>query len=99
MIKIEKRKELRGFIVEFLNGIYPNQISKESIYETFYEYWETEDIEKELAYLVDKNYVSTKVLISPFGSAFSKIHNFKLTATGKDLLDGTIDDPGVNVRR
>lgn len=95
----EKRKELRGILINFLENIYPSQISRESIYATFYEYWETKDIDKELAYLIDKEYVTEKVLDSPFGSSFTKIHNYRLTAKGKDLIDNTINDDGVQIRR
>ena len=95
----EKRKELRGLLIGFLDSIYPSNISKESIYATFYEYWQTEDIDKELAYLIDKGYITEKVLISPFGSSFDKIYNYRLTALGKDLIDGTVEDIGVQTRR
>ncbi|MGD1817980.1 MAG: hypothetical protein ACPKNR_13185 [Pleomorphochaeta sp.] len=95
----EKRKELRGLLINFLNDIYPNPIPKESIYETFYEYWPTKDIDKELAYLVDKEYITEKVLPSPFGRSFDKINNYRLTAHGKDFIDGTIEDFGIQIRR
>lgn len=92
-----KRKELRGLLIRFLSSIYPETISQDSIYETFYEYWCVEDIEDELSYIEEKGYVEKKEINTPFNS-FSKIKNYKLTAKGKDLLDGTISDPGVYIR-
>ncbi len=97
MIAAVKRKELRGFLLKFLEKVYPENISRESIFETFYEYWQTDDMMDELQYLVEKGYVDEHITKSPFLS-FNLIHNYKLTAMGKDLLDGTIEDPGVYVK-
>lgn len=94
-----KKKELRGQILLFLGHVNPYHISRESIYETFYEYWQTEDILQALQYLVDGEYVEEKVLASPFGSAFDKTHNYRITKKGVDLCDLTISDNGVHVRR
>lgn len=94
-----KKKELRGQILVFLGHVNPYPISRESIYETLYEYWQTEDILQALQYLVDGGYVEEKVIESPFGSAFDKIHNYRITKKGVDLCDLTITDEGVHVRR
>lgn len=98
-LAVVKKKELRGNILLFLAGIYPEQISRESMFETFYEYWKTEDIEKEISYLVDKGYATQKELTNPFGSQFDKIRNYRITPNGKDLVDGSVCDVGVFVRR
>lgn len=94
-----KKKELRGQLLLFLEHVNPYQISRESIYETFYEYWQTEDILQALQYLVDSGYIEEKVNPSPFGTAFDKIHNYRITKKGVDLCDLTITDEGVHVRR
>jgi hypothetical protein len=98
-LQLVKKKELRGELLRFLLGIYPEQITKESVYETFYEYWRTDDIDKELAYLVDKRYVSCKETPTPFGPSFEKVVNYKLLPDGKDVVDGVTQDNGVFVRR
>ncbi len=95
----EKKKELRGNLLQFLYTIYPHPISREAVYETFFEYWETDDILKALQYLVDKGYIEESRLGSPFGSVFARIHNYKLTSKGQDLYDQTTEDNGVYVRR
>ncbi len=98
-LQTEKKKELRGNLLQFLCTIYPHPISRESVYETFFEYWETDDILKALQYLVDKGYLEETRLKSPFGSAFERIHNYRLTAKGQDLYDQSITDDGIHVRR
>ncbi|WP_320130264.1 hypothetical protein [uncultured Sphaerochaeta sp.] len=98
-LPVVKKKELRGNLLQFLASIYPEQISRESVFETFYEYSRTEDIEKEISYLIDKGYVSEKGLPNPFGSSYDRVLNYRITALGKDLIDGTIKDDGVHIRR
>lgn len=48
---------------------------------------------------MDGGYVEEKVIASPFGSAFDKIHDYRITKKGVDLCDLTITDEGVHVRR
>lgn len=94
-----KKKELRGQILLFLSNINPYPISRESIFETLYEYWQTEDILQALQYLIDGGYVEEKAVSSPFGSSFDKIHNYRITKKGVDICDLTILDEGIHVRR
>lgn len=98
-LKAAKKKELRGQILLFLGSVNPYPISRESIYQTFYEYWQVEDVLQALQYLVDGGYAAERSMDSPFGSAFDKMHNYRITKKGVDLCDMTIADEGVNVRR
>lgn len=98
-LKTAKKKELRGHILIFLNTINPESISRESIMQTFFEYWEYDDLMQALQYLVDGGYAEEKKLPSPFGTAFDKLHSYKITKKGVDLCDLTISDDGVFVRR
>lgn len=93
-----KKKELRGQLLLFLNEVNPYPISRESIFESLYEYWQTEDILQALQYLVDGLYVKETSVANPFGSSFERIHNYIITKTGVDLCDGTIADEGIFVR-
>ncbi len=94
-----KKKELRGELLRFLAGIYPEGVIRESVFETFFEYYKTEYIEQEMAYLVDKGYVARKDIPTPFGPSFEKVVSFRLTPSGRDVLDGTLPDTGIQVRR
>lgn len=94
-----KKKELRGQILLFLEHINPYPISRDSIYESLYEYWQTEDILQALQYLIDSGYVEEKAIPSPFGKAFDKLHTYRITKAGVDLCDQTKTDEGVHVRR
>lgn len=97
-LKPAKKKELRGQILVFLNTINPDSISRESILQTFYEYWECDDIMQAVQYLIDGGYAEQKSLQSPFGTAFDRLHNYKITKKGVDLCDLTITDDGVHAR-
>lgn len=98
-LSLVRKKELRGGLIEFFSGIYPEDVLRESVMETFYEYYRTEHIDKELAYLVDKGYLSVRETTTPFGPSFEKVCRYKLTPAGKDLADGVTVDEAVYTRR
>ncbi len=92
-----KRKELRAYLIYLLDCNYPSKLSKNIIIYKLKDEWEISEIEKELAYLVDKKY-----LIKTYSKFLSlkkdnKIINFKITPLGRDLIDGTIIDLGVPI--
>lgn len=91
----EKTKELRGLILFFLFNIYPCDISKVSVYKSFYQYWRIDHIDKALSYLNEKGYAEMKKYRDPFGSSFEMIENWKITTAGIDLCEGTTKDEGV----
>lgn len=93
-----QKKELRGQILLFLYDIHPYESSQESVAETYYEYWEYDDIIQALEYLCGKGYVQKREIVSPLGG-FEKIRKYVITPTGIDLCDQTTDDNGVYVRR
>lgn len=94
-----KKKELRGELLRFLAGIYPESVIRESVYETFYEYYKTEYIEQEMAYLVDKGYVARREIPTPFGPSFEQVSTYRLTPSGRDVLDGLLPEAGIQSRR
>lgn len=94
MLPAQIKKEFRGEILSFLYGIHPLAISQVSIYQTYFQYYRTEDIDKILEYLVEKGYVEEE-LIQPPNTMFEIVKNYKITPAGIDLLDGTIQDPGI----
>ena len=94
MLPAQVKKEFKGQILSFLYGIHPLAISQVSIYQTYFQYYRTEDIDKILEYLVEKGYVE-EGLIQPPNTMFELVKNYKITPAGIDLLDGTIQDPGI----
>lgn len=92
------KKELRGQILMFLYGIYPCETSQESVLETYYDYWEYDDIIQALEYLCGKGYVQKREIASPLGG-FERIRKYMITPQGIDLYDQTTEDNGVYVRR
>lgn len=94
MLPAQIKKEFRGEILTFLYGIHPLAISQVSIYQTYFQYYRTEDIDRILEYLVEKGYVEEE-MIQPPNTMFEIVRNYKISPSGIDLLDGTITDPGI----
>ena len=63
---------------------------------TYYQYHEPEALLRELEYLVDKGYVSRSEHPHPYRER-RKVRLYKITPSGIDLQDGTLDDPGITV--
>jgi len=83
-------KALRGQILDFLKRIYPREIEELGIISVFYQYYTDKDIRQ----LADKGYVEIKELPHPYQRR-KKVRLYRITATGIDLLEGTIHDDGV----
>lgn len=91
-----RMKELRGNILAFLMGCFPNTVARDSIYATYYEYEDVDDINACLEYLKEKGFVEEKEIQAPFNDFYHFTHYYKITAKGIDLLERTITpDPGI----
>lgn len=91
-----RRNELRGKLITFLAHIYPEKIEEMSVVGVFYEYHESDDIIKALAYLVDKGFVHLFELPHPYRER-KTVRLYQISASGIDLADGTVTDPGVMI--
>jgi len=87
-------KALRGQILDFLKRIYPREIEELGIIAVFYQYYTDKDIRQSLQYLADKGYVEIKEVPHPFQRR-KKVRLYRITATGIDLIEGTLHDDGV----
>lgn len=87
-------KTCRGQILDYLNRIYPNQTSEINIVGVFYQYFKDSEIRRSLQFLVDKGYV-TKVQVSHPVRRGKIEEHFKLTASGIELIEGTISDKSI----
>ena len=94
MLPAQIKKEFRGELLVFLYDIHPLSISLTSIYQTYFQYYRTEDIDKILEYLVEKDYVEEET-VQPPNTMFETVKRYKITPSGIDLLDGTTADAGV----
>lgn len=87
-------KALRGHLLKFLFRVYPKEIEELSIISVFYQYYSDIEIKKALQYLADKGYVEKRV--EPFpGFHRRKLHLYKITAKGIDVIEGTCRDEGL----
>ena len=91
----EKAKELRGLILYFLFKVYPENIERTSVHKSFYHYWKTEDIDRALEYLCEKDYLHRSEMPDPFGDPFGRLESFRITTNGIDVCEGTSQDDGV----
>lgn len=97
---IVRIKELRGSILEFLNGCYPRTVARNSVYSTYYEYEDVDDISDCLDYLTEKGYVEEKELKAPFDDFYHMTHYYKISVKGIDLLEGSLEaDHGIILPR
>ena len=87
-------KALRGQILDFLRRIYPREIEELGVISVFYQYYTDKDIKQSLQYLADKGYVEIKEVPHPYRRR-KKVKLYRITATGIDLLEGTIHDDGI----
>ena len=94
MLPAQIKKEFRGELLVFLYDIHPLSISLTSIYQTYFQYYRTEDIDRILEYLVEKSYVEEET-VQPPNTMFETVKRYKISPAGIDLLDGTTSDPGV----
>ena len=87
-------KALRGQILDFLKRIYPREIEELGVISVFYQYHTDKDIRQSLQYLADKGYVEKREVPHPYHRR-KKVHLYRITAKGIDLIEGTIHDEGI----
>lgn len=99
LAEVQHNKSIRGYIVRSLVKGYNNtaltrQLSNAMIASGLVI---SPDITKHLDYLVDAGYVEfTDQKVTAY-TAYSKDAVVRLTKKGVDLVEGTTDDPGVDV--
>jgi len=94
-----KIKQMRQFILDTLNRLYPAPLQVQSLYRVlcgFDENYEMSLLQKDIAYLKDKGYVvNVDDLLG--GSVSFKKKCIKLSATGKEIADDIINDPAMEI--
>ncbi len=97
--EIKKNKAIRGYIIRSLvkghqNSLLIRQITNALVADGMLL---SPDISKHLDYLVEAGYVAfTDKTVNAY-NAYRKDAVIKLTREGVDLVEGTIEDPGVDV--
>ena len=73
---------------------YPTPISVKQVRLALLEYGITNgaDVSKHLQYLLDKNYI---IVDKEFSEDFKEEHVLRLSPTGIDLIEGTIEDDAI----
>lgn len=95
-VQVTKNKMLRGQFLRTAALFYPTPISLKNIKTSLVTAGmnAAADVTKVISYLEDKGYITyTQGCIQ----GFEDDDLIKLTAKGVDLLEGTIDDPGVDI--
>ena len=98
-LQVKQNKAIRGYIIRslvkgFQNSLLVRQIVNAMIADGIIV---SPDISKHLEYLIDAEYiVFTDKKITSY-TAYAKDAVVKLTRKGVDLVEGTTDDPGVDV--
>ena len=98
-VEISRNKAIRGYIMRSLVKGYQNtllvrQITNSLIADGMIV---SPDISKHLAYMTDGGYITfTDKSVNAY-NAYRKDAVIKLTKEGVDLVEGTTDDPGVDV--
>lgn len=90
-LKVIEAKRLRALVIKALYDAYPGGLLKGTIKRAFCGNYSNGDVDKAVEYLKGKEYISE-----------CEIENcndddilIKLTSKGVDLMDETIEDPGV----
>lgn len=95
-VEVMKNKRLRGQVLRTLTLFYPSKVDVSGIRSALLTRGMviSADISKVLHYLKDKEYIKTsECKISDFEDS----DLVELTAKGIDLIEGTIEDPGVDI--
>lgn len=97
--EVTKNKAIRGYIIRALakgnnNALLVRQITNALVADGLIY---SPDISKHIEYLQEAGYVAFTSRTANAYNAYRKDAVIKLTKEGVDLLEGTIDDPGVNV--
>ncbi|MGP1598955.1 hypothetical protein [Peptoanaerobacter stomatis] len=87
-------KKYRGEVMRVLALFYPTPITVKQIKLSLLEYGITNgaDVSKHLQYLFDKNYI---MLDKEFAEDFREEHLLRMSPTGVDLIEGSIDDDAI----
>lgn len=97
--EVKQNKAIRGYIIRSLvkghqNSLLLRQITNALVADGLVV---SPDISKHLDYLLEAGYISfTDKTVNAY-NAYRKDAVIKLTREGVDLVEGTIDDPGVDV--
>jgi len=97
--EVRQNKAIRGYIMRALvkghqNTLLVRQISNALIADGLII---SPDLSKYLDYLIEAGYVITTDKSATAYNAYRKDGSIKLTKAGIDLVEGTIDDPGVDI--
>ena len=95
-VEVMKNKRLRGQVLRTLTLFYPSKVDVSGVKSALLTRGMviSADISKVLHYLQDKGYIKTS---ESKISEFEDSDLIELTAKGVDLIEGTIDDPGVDI--
>lgn len=87
MNDVQRNQHQRGQIVRMLSGLYPSSVTKSQLTVGMQGYGMTSaaDVDRHLAYLLDKEYIKCDLNGEYIG----------LTAKGVDLVEGNIEDVGL----
>jgi hypothetical protein len=90
-------KKERGWILRILDRVYPDGLDKETLKKQLVDlkFMTSEhDIRGNLSYLEDKGLIKTELV----GNAAFKRETVRLSADGKDVIDGEVEAPaGVDI--
>lgn len=97
--EVSKNKAVRGYIIRALakgnqNTLLVRQITNALVADGLII---SPDISKHLEYLVEAGYIAFTAQTANAYNAYRRDAVIKLTRKGVDLVEGTIDDPGVDV--
>ena len=97
--EVSKNKAIRGYIIRALakgnqNSLLVRQVTNALLADNLIT---VPDISKQLSYLEDGGYIVFTSRTANAYNAYRKDAVIKLTRKGVDLLESTIDDPGVDV--
>ena len=97
--EVNKNKAIRGYIIRALakgnqNALLVRQITNALVADGLIY---SPDISKHLEYLEEAGYITFTSRVANAYNAYRKDAVIKLTRRGVDLLESTIDDPGVDV--
>ena len=97
--EVSKNKAIRGYIIRALakgsnNSLLIRQITNALVADGLIY---SPDISKPVAYLREAGYIDFTDRRANAYNAYRRDSVIKLTRKGVDLLEGTIDDPGVDV--
>lgn len=90
-----KNNMLRGKILRLLSDMYPDGIERTSLVGIYHAYEHVDDIDKSVAYLIDKGYCSKTETPHPY-KANMFVTYYKITPKGIDLIEGNCEpDTGI----